>query len=138
MIQLLSQRSGSIRYFIVSQEHCTCKNAVHCHAYVKLNRAWEKSWFHPNLYSNIWLQPLEKRCWTWPEATQRYIKYIKGKGPHYKEVGCLREPKSKLPMQSQTSEILTLIKNGKRLSEIVRIFPHQTRNIKMLVEYRPP
>ena len=132
---ILQNRRDVIQYYLISPEETTKDGAKHWHAYVKLKRSQRKSWFGQVNSGRSWIKPLRQdpRDKSLNDSEQRYVTYVKKSGPPL-EHGQLHS----IPKRTNNSaEILRMIKEGYRASEIIVEYPAMYATIAKRVLNRP-
>lgn len=132
----------------MNKEHShvkTCRMHPHWHVYVCLSRSRRRNVFPLELLQKHWISAIVSRGGnSHAEACQKYVNYIKGKGPGWRLIGQdpqdhLTQVKSRMAARKgKIEQIKELIVQGKRRREILEMLPQLSQNISKLMELRPP
>ena len=140
VINILKSMGKKITSVYGSQEHiCPKSSESHHHWLIKLNRHCKISVFPPVLRNDCWLHPVVPTGGdTLRESVQKYINYIKGKGPNVIQFG---DDLNKLYVdqkRKKNEEIMDQILKGTRCSELCKKYPAMIANVYKMARFRPP
>ena len=134
LLTILQLRRDQIQYYMIGPQETTKDGVTHWHAYMKLKRSQRKSWFG-SISTEAWIRPLLKdpRDKSLNDSEQRYVQYVKMSGPPLAQHGTLFSQ----PRTNNSMQILKMIKEGYRMSEIVVEYPSMYATIAKLMLQRP-
>lgn len=140
MLAALSRLGSLVVSILGSAPHaCANKLSPHRHWLVKMARQIRESQFPTEIKTRCWIQPITRTGRdTLRDALAKYVNYIKGKGSPLVERGPpIFVPCAQKNQRTKNEEILQMILEGKRCSEICLKYPQLLPQIYKLARFRP-
>ena len=116
---------------------CPTSHMNHRHWLIKLKYQMSESTFPGALLANSWIQPLRAEKEHNSKCSEEVRKLHKREGRQMIIWGMDMTKPLKTQKRKQAEEIMEMIKDGKRCSEIVAQYPQQLANIYQLARFRP-
>ena len=122
-----------------SQTHmCQSNQGPHRHWLVKMSRQIRKMQFPLAIRQTCWVSPVTATGKdTLGDTLRKYILYIKGKGAATVERGVPFLVKSEKNQRTKNEEILEMVLQKKRCSEICLKYPQLMQSVYKLARFRP-
>jgi len=135
LLRILQNWRAQIQYYVILCDKKTQDRASNWHAYVKLKRSQKKLWFGI-LNASAWIKPLQKDPqYQTLNDRQTPVRQVlqKGGAPLETHGSLVAVPRR----TNNSAHILSMIKEGYRMSEIVVEYPAMYATIAKLMMQRP-